>query len=96
MAHGSVAVHRWDQCFIPHGIGAGPTEEGVWRWRTRLIRIHFRDMPRSASEPLLGYSLETRHFGVSVVLHPDVACTANAHASWNRGEGPTTLMRPTE
>jgi hypothetical protein len=28
MAHGSVAVpYRWDQCTIPHGTGAGPTEE---------------------------------------------------------------------
>jgi hypothetical protein len=28
MSHGSVAVpYRWDQCTIPHGTGAGPTEE---------------------------------------------------------------------
>jgi hypothetical protein len=28
MAHGLVAVpYRWDQCTIPHGTGAGPTEE---------------------------------------------------------------------
>src|ERR1039458_4411061 len=26
----------WDQCFIPHGIGAGLTEEGVCCWLTHL------------------------------------------------------------
>jgi hypothetical protein len=37
MAHGSVAVpNRWDQCILPHGAGAGPTEGGVCYWLTRL------------------------------------------------------------
>jgi hypothetical protein len=32
-----VAVpYCWDQCFVPHGTGAGPTEEGVCCWLTRL------------------------------------------------------------
>ena len=39
MAHGSVAVpYCWDQCFVPHGTGAGLTEEGVCCWLTRLER----------------------------------------------------------
>jgi hypothetical protein len=37
MAHGSVAVpYCWDQCFVPHGTGAGLTEEGLCCWLTRL------------------------------------------------------------
>ena len=45
MAHGSVAdPYRWDQCFIPRGTGAGPTEEGVCYWLTRLNR-HLGGMP---------------------------------------------------
>jgi uncharacterized membrane protein len=43
MAHGSVAVpYCWDQCFVPHGTGAGLTEEGVCCWLTRLER-HLED-----------------------------------------------------
>src|ERR1035437_6052287 len=36
---GPAAVpYCWDQCILPHGAGAGPTEEGVSCWLTRLKR----------------------------------------------------------
>src|SRR5450759_4896634 len=38
---GPAAVpYCWDQCILPHGAGAGPTEEGVSYWLTRLKRHH--------------------------------------------------------
>src|ERR1035441_3832733 len=42
---GPAAVpYRWDQCILPHGAGAGPTEEGVSYWLTRRLR-HFGGIP---------------------------------------------------
>jgi hypothetical protein len=54
MAHVSVAVPcRCDQCLIPHGTGAGPTEEGVCCWLTRLNR-HLGDGPELLLARLTG------------------------------------------
>ena len=40
-APGPAAVlYRWDQWILPHGTGAGSTEEGVCYWLTRLKRRH--------------------------------------------------------
>ena len=39
MAHGMQPFRTAGiQCIIPHGTGAGPTEEGVCYWLTRLKR----------------------------------------------------------
>ena len=39
MADGSVAVpYCWDRCFVSDRTGAGPAEEGVCCWLTRLKR----------------------------------------------------------
>jgi len=68
MAHGSVAVpYRWDQCTIPHGTGAGPTEEASLLLANRLKR-HFEGTlkhPRmlGAGRHHLSSCVETHHSG---------------------------------
>ena len=71
---GPAAVpYRWDQCFLPHGTGAGPTEEGVCYWLTRLKR-HKRDTERASDRPPTEAGGLSLTIGICTLSSREVVC----------------------